>query len=71
MRYVLAAIPFFFLIGHVPALSAPPWVENYCLAKARQANLAGRGDGEAFMARCIADFAPTPPGQRERYKKPR
>ncbi len=70
MRHVLAAIPLL-LIGLAPALSAPPWVESYCRAKALQADLAGRGEGEAFMARCIADFAPTPSAKRERYKKPR
>src|SRR5262245_57518306 len=70
MRYVAAAIPCFFLLGNTLALSAPPWVEDYCREKAFHANLAGRGAGEAFMARCIADFTPTPPKRRP-YKKPR
>jgi hypothetical protein len=72
MRYVAAvvAIPCSFLIA-APALSAPPWVEDYCRAKAFQANLAGRGEGEAFMARCIADLTPTPTRRRGKYKKPR
>jgi hypothetical protein len=72
MRYVVAvaAIPCSFLIA-APALSAPPSVEAYCRSKALDANLAGRGDGEAFMARCIADLTPTPTGKRGKYKKPR
>jgi hypothetical protein len=68
MRYALVTI-IWFLIGATPALSAPAWVEDYCRRKAFQADLSGRGDGEAFMARCIADLTP-PPGKRSKYKKP-
>jgi hypothetical protein len=59
------------LVVATPTAAAPPWVEDYCRAQAFEANLAGRGEGEAFMARCIADFAPTRSAKRERYKKPR
>jgi hypothetical protein len=70
MKQVLGIISWLFLIGATPALSAPPWVEDYCRRKAFEANLSGRGEGEAFMARCIADLTP-PPGKRSKYKKPR
>jgi hypothetical protein len=68
MKYVLATITCFFLIGATPALSAPQWIEDYCWAQAAQVRFNGRGEREAFMARCIADLTPTPRG---RYKKPR
>jgi hypothetical protein len=71
MKYVLATIAFLFLIGASPALSAPPWVDDYCWAQAARMRFNGRGDREHFMANCIADYTPTPPAKRRPYKKPR
>jgi len=71
MKYALAAIICLFLIRATPALSAPQWVEDYCWAQAAPIRFPGRGDREAFMARCIADLTPTPLAKRNRYKKRR
>lgn len=59
------------LINVSPASAAPRQVEDFCFAQAAQIPFYGRGDWEAFMARCIADFTPTPPAKRGRYKKSR
>jgi hypothetical protein len=71
MKYAPATITCLFLIGATPALSAPQWVEDYCWAQAAQVHFSGRGEREAFIARCIADLTPTPSAKRGRYKKPR
>ena len=71
MKYVLATIICLVLVGTTPALSAPPWVEDYCWAQAAQVRFSGRGEREAFIARCIADLTPTPSEKRRKYKKPR
>jgi hypothetical protein len=70
MKYVLAIMSGLVLVGVSPAWSAPPWVEDYCMAQAAQINFTGRGDREHFMANCIADLTPAPP-KRRAYKKPR
>ena len=71
MKYPLAILSGLVLIGPSPAWSAPPWVEDYCMAQAAQIQFNGRGDREHFMANCIADLTPTPPAKRRPYKKPR
>jgi hypothetical protein len=71
MAYALAIISVLVLIAISPAWSAPPWVEDYCMAQAAQIQFNGRGDREHFMANCIADLTPTPPAKRRPYKKPR
>jgi hypothetical protein len=53
-------------------LAAPPAVEDFCfdqIEKVRPPLSSSRGDREAFMANCIADFTGTPPKKRNRYKK--
>lgn len=70
MKYPLAFLVLI-LIGAGPARSAPPWVEDQCMARAAQIQFSGRGDREHFMANCIADLTPTPPAKRRTYKKPR
>jgi hypothetical protein len=55
-----------------PSLAAPPAVEDFCfdqIEKVRPPLSSGRGDREAFMANCIADFTGTPPKKLNRYKK--
>ena len=72
MKYFLAAVTC--LAGATQALAAPQWVEDFCFAQLEQVRpplSSGRGDREAFMARCIADLTPTPQAQRRGYKKPR
>jgi hypothetical protein len=56
-----------------PGLAAPQPVEDFCFAQAAQVRpaLAGRGEWEAFMANCIANYTPGPPAKRGRYKEPR
>jgi hypothetical protein len=71
VKYALATITGFVLIGATPAFSAPPWVEDYCWAQAAQIQFNGRGEREHFIANCIADNTPTPPARRRLYKKPR
>jgi hypothetical protein len=71
MKYALAAITCLVLIASTPALSAPPWVEEYCWAQAAQIRFNGRGEREHFIANCIADLTPTPSAKRGRSKKPR
>ena len=68
VKYTLAIL--LVLIGAGPAWSAPPSVEDYCMAQAAQIWFNGRGDREHFMANCIADNIPAPAPKR-RYKKPR
>jgi hypothetical protein len=58
------------LMSVTPALAAPPEIEDYCWAQAAQVHFSGRGEREAFIARCIADHTPYPPKRRP-YKKPR
>jgi hypothetical protein len=70
MKNALAIMSGLVLIGAGPAWSAPPWVEDYCMAQAAQIQFNGRGDREHFMANCIADLTPTP-SKRRTYKKPR
>jgi hypothetical protein len=60
MKYVLATVICLVLISVTPALAAPQWVEDYCWAQAAQVHFSGRGEREAFIARCIADLMPTP-----------
>jgi hypothetical protein len=69
MKYALATITCLFLIGADPALSAPPWIEDYCWAQAAQIRFNGRGEREHFIANCIADLTPTPPARRGSFKK--
>ena len=71
MKYALAIMLGLVLVGVGPARSAPPWIEDYCMAQAAQIQFNGRGDREHFMANCIADLTPTPPSKRRTYKKPR
>ena len=71
MKYALPTIICLFLVGATPAWSAPQWVEDYCWAQAAQVHFSGRGEREAFIARCIADLTPTPRAKRRPYKKPR
>ena len=71
MKYALAVIIFLISIGASPALAAPPQVEDYCWAKAAEIHFWGRGEREAFIARCIADLTPTPSARRGLYKKSR
>jgi len=71
MKYPLAIMSALVLVGVGPAWSAPPSVENYCMARASRIWFNGRGDREHFMANCIADLTPTPPAKRRSYKKPR
>jgi hypothetical protein len=71
MMYALATIICLVLVGTTPARSAPPWIEDYCWAQAAQVRFSGRGEREAFIARCIADLTPTPSEKRRKYKKPR
>jgi hypothetical protein len=71
MKYPLAIMLVLVLVGSGPASSAPPWVEDYCMAQAAQIQFNGRGDREHFMANCIADLTPTPLPKRRPYKKPR
>jgi hypothetical protein len=58
------------LIVATPAVAAPPWIEDLCFAKAADTHprFQGRGDREAFIANCIANYSATPP---RRYKRPR
>jgi hypothetical protein len=56
------------LIAATPAVAAPQWIEDLCWAKAAEVHFSGRGEREAFIANCIADYTPTP---RRTYKKPR
>ena len=69
MKFV--AIIFLALISVSPAMAAPPEIEDFCFAQAAQIHFNGRGEREAFMARCIADLTPTPPAKRRTYKKSR
>jgi hypothetical protein len=71
MKYPLAFMLGLVLVGAGPAWSAPPWVEDYCLAQAAQIQFHARGEREHFMANCIADLTPTPQAKRRPYKKPR
>jgi len=59
------------LLAAAPALGATPDAESFCYAEAVRANLIGRGQGEAFIANCLADQASAPPAKRDRHKKPR
>jgi len=70
MKYVLATVICLVLISVTPALAAPQWVEDYCWAQAAQVHFSGRGEREAFIARCIADLTPTPPAKRRTYIEP-
>ena len=45
------------LIGS-PAFAAPPETEKLCFDKAARTTFWGKGEREAFMARCIADYTP-------------
>ena len=58
------------LMSVIPAFAAPPEIEDFCWAQAAQIRFNGRGEREAFIANCIADFTPAPPAKR-RYKKHR
>jgi hypothetical protein len=69
VKYALNTFACFFLFGDSRFLCA--WVEDYCWAMAAKVHFYGRGEREAFIARCIADLIPTPPAKRGRYKKPR
>ena len=53
------------------AFAAPPQIENLCFAKAARTTFWGKGEREAFIARCIADYTPTPPTKRSRFERPR
>jgi len=64
MKYVLATVICLVLISVTPALAA------YCWAQAAQVHFSGRGEREAFIARCIADLMPTPPAKRRTYIEP-
>ena len=59
------------LISATPVVAAPQWVEDLCWAKAAPISFNGRGEREAFIANCIADYTPAPPRKRSQYKKPR
>jgi hypothetical protein len=61
MKYFVAIM--LVLIGVSPAWSAPPWIEDYCMAQAAQIQFHARGEREHFMANCIADLTPTPAGE--------
>lgn len=53
------------LMSVIPASAAPREIEYFCFEKAQQATLPlRRGAWEAFMANCIANFAPTPTKKR-------
>ena len=56
-----------------PAWAAPPEIEDFCWAQAAQIRFNGRGEREAFIANCIADWtAGTPPPQgRKSYDRNR
>jgi hypothetical protein len=69
MKCVLMAVIFLALISVTPALAAPQWVEDYCWAQAAQVHFSGRGEREAFIANCIADFTATPPATKGRKYK--
>jgi hypothetical protein len=71
MKYALTALICLFLTGATPALSAPQSAYDYCWAKAAPIRFNGRGEREAFMARCIADLTPAPSAKRNRSKKSR
>ena len=70
-KCALAAFTCLVLNSVAPASAAPPWVEDYCWAQAAQVHFSGRGEREAFIARCIANHTPTPPAKRRANKKPR
>lgn len=69
MKYMLL-ISVAYLAFAAQASAAPPEVEDFCWAQAARTYFNGRGEREAFIARCIADYTPAPPAKR-RYKKPR
>ena len=70
MKFALAAVTCLILVATTPALSAPPWIEDYCWAQAAQIRFNGRGEREHFIANCIADLTPTPSARRGLNKKP-
>jgi hypothetical protein len=53
-----------------PALTASRQIQDFCSKQALHANATfwHRGDYEAFMATCIANFTPTPTGKRKYHK---
>ena len=69
-NYVALAVACSTLMSVTPAFAAPPEIEDFCWAQAAQIRFNGRGEREAFIANCIADFTPAPPAKR-RYKKHR
>jgi hypothetical protein len=71
MKYPFAFTLGLVLVGISPAWSAPPWIEDTCMAQAAQIQFHARGEREHFMANCIADLTPTPQAKRRPYKKPR
>jgi hypothetical protein len=60
----------FMLIIATPAAAAPPEIEDLCWAMAERVHFNGRGEREAFIANCIADYTPPLPIRRP-DKKPR
>jgi hypothetical protein len=53
------------LVSVTPALAAPQWIEDLCWAQAAQIRFNGRGEREAFIANCIADYTPSPTRKRK------
>jgi hypothetical protein len=53
------------------AEAAPREIEHFCWTQAAHVQFNGRGDREAFIANCIADYTPPLGAKRLPYKKPR
>ena len=70
MKHALISTACLVLMGTIQALAAPPWIEDYCWAQAERVHFNGRGEREAFIANCIADYTPPLP-TRHPYRKPR
>ena len=73
MKRLLMAVTCLALINVTPVLAAPQQIEDFCFAQAAQVRpaLGGRGEWEAFITNCIANYTPRPSAKRGRYKKPR